>query len=174
MNKLFYIPALALSITCCTPKPVADDPALTDKEKQEALIQQNRDRLQRERARIDAYIDTCSHDFTRTGSGLYYSELDKSPDTNTIKRGDRVEFEYSIRTIEGTELASSEEKGNKNFRLLTDDEILGLHEGIAYMHPGDHYLFIIPSHLGYGIGGEDIAPMNATLLYKVKIVSINK
>ena len=64
-------------------------------------------------------------------------------------------------------------KNFNNFFSLKDDELVGIHEGVGLMHPQDEYLFIMPAHLAYGITNENGAPLNATLIYKVKIVSVN-
>lgn len=162
-------------VACCAPKETTQEqpPPMTQREVQEALIERNRAFLKQERENITAYVDSSEGKFIQTGSGLYYSVLQKGDETVTISEGDLVEYEYEISTLSGKFLKSSKESGNKKFKLLEDDELVGIHEGVGLMHPQDDYLFIMPAHLAYGITTENGAPLNATLVYKVKIVSVN-
>jgi FKBP-type peptidyl-prolyl cis-trans isomerase len=162
-------------VSCCAPKETTQEqqPPMTQHEVQEALIERNRAFLKQERENINAYVDSSESTFIQTGSGLYYSVLAKGDETISITEGDLVEYEYEISTLSGKFLKSSKESGNKKFKLLKDDELVGIHEGVGLMHPQDDYLFIMPAHLAYGITNENGAPLNATLLYKVKIVSVN-
>jgi FKBP-type peptidyl-prolyl cis-trans isomerase len=172
--RLTYILVLSALVVCCGSKNTSKKQELSKQEMEDALIERNRAFLKQEREQIEAFVDSSGHAFTQTGSGLYYSILNRSGDSTLITEGDEIEYEYDIATLQGKLLSSSALDGNKTFRLLKDDEIIGLHEGIALMHPNDEYLFIIPAHLAYGLGNENGAPLNATLLYKVKIVSVIK
>jgi len=161
-------------LACCSPKGTADEPTpMTRQEREDAMIERNREFLKNERLQINSFIDSTGADFQQTGSGLYYTIIKRSENNSALIEGDFVEFEYEIKTIAGNFLESSVKNGNKKFALLRDDEIVGLHEGISLMHLNDEFLFIIPAHLAYGLGSQNTAPLNATLLYNVKIVSIN-
>ncbi len=161
-------------LACCSPKGTAEQPTpMTRQEREDALIERNREFLKNERAQINSFIDSSGAEFKPTGSGLYYTIINRSEETNPIVEGDYIEFEYDMKTINGNFLESSTDSGNKKFALLRGDEIIGLHEGIALMHLNDEFLFIIPAHLAYGLGNQTSAPLNATLLYNVKIVSVN-
>ena len=174
ISAIFTLLGILSLLACCSPKGTADQTGpMTQQEREDALIERNREFLRYEREQINTFIDSSGLEFKQTGSGLYYSVLEKSSETKPIVEGDYVELEYSMETIGGTFLESSEENGNKKFTLLRDDEIVALHQGIALMHLNDEFLFIVPAHLGYGLGNQSSAPLNATLLYKVKIVSVN-
>ena len=175
LKMLLNIAGFICLISCCAPKetPQEQQPPMTKYEVQEALIERNRAFLKQERENINAYVDSSGSTFIQTGSGLYYSILQSGDASITITDGDLVEYEYEITTLTGKFLKSSKESGNKKFKLLKDDNLVGVHEGVGLMHPQDEYLFIMPAHLAYGITTENGAPLNATLLYKVKIVSVN-
>ena len=161
-------------LACCAPKQAKEEtPRMTQQEMDEALIARNRAMLKQERENIKIFIDSSGSIFDQTGSGLFYTIVNKSAETQAIAKGDLIEYEFEIKTLSGKFLESSMEAGNKSFRLFTDDELIGIHEGVALMHLYDEYLFIMPAHLAYGITNQNGAPLNATLLYKVKIVSIN-
>lgn len=174
--KMFLnIAGFVALISCCAPKETTQEqqPPMTQREVQEALIERNRAFLKQERENINAFVDSSGSTFVQTGSGLYYSILASGDESISITEGDLVEYEYEINTLSGKFLKSSKESGNKKFKLLKDDELVGIHEGVGLMHPQDEYLFIMPAHLAYGITNENGAPLNATLIYKVKIVSVN-
>ena len=174
VSAIFTLLGILSLLACCSPKGTVEQPKpMTYQEREDALIERNREFLRHEREQINLYVDSSGVEFTQTGSGLYYTVLERSSETKPIVEGDYVELAYEMKTIGGSILESSEKNGNKKFALLRDDEIIGLHEGIALMHLNDEFLFIVPAHLAYGLGNQTSAPLNATLLYKVKIVSVN-
>ena len=177
MRNLIYIVVLiipALFITCCAPKSAVEPEPLNQKEMQDLLITQNKEKLKAERVLIQAYVDSSDYEFEKTGSGLLYSPIFISEYKEVIKEGDLLRLEYTLKTIKGTPLETSKKDGIKEVRFLRDNEILGLHEGLAFMHLEDEYVFVIPAHLGFGLGGDLNIPSSATLIYKVKLISINK
>jgi len=50
-----------------------------------------------------------------------------------------------------------------------------LEEGLLLLHQGDKAKFIIPSHLAYGLlGDQKQIPPGATLVYDVELIQLNK
>ena len=48
-----------------------------------------------------------------------------------------------------------------------------MHEGVKYMHVGDKAVIILPSHLAYGlVGDEHKIPPHASLLYELELLSV--
>ena len=62
------------------------------------------------------------------------------------------------------------------YRMEQQDIISGLREGFKLMSEGDVTTFIFPSHLCFGLRGDEQKKINpnTTLIYKVKIHSISK
>ena len=57
------------------------------------------------------------------------------------------------------------------FTVGKGEVISGLEEGILLLHIGDKAKFIIPSHLAYGLLGDDNEiPTKATLIYDIEVV----
>lgn len=162
-----------MSFSCSQSNPEKQQKTMTREEYEEMTIKKNREKLELERMAIKHYIDTSSYMFSSTGSGLHYTVLSRSEERVSIQEGDLLVLDYEIRDLANRLLESSSESGKKKLRYLRDDDLQGLHEGLAYMHLNDEYLFIIPAHLGYGLAGSTTVPSNSILLYKVKIVSIN-
>jgi len=49
----------------------------------------------------------------------------------------------------------------------------GLHEGVKLMHVGEKATMILPSHLAYGlIGDEKRIPPRASVLYELELLSV--
>ena len=134
------------------------------------LIQQNRDFLKQERARIDAFIKSNEFDMKRTGSGMYYMVISAPESTSepTFSEGDEIEYEFKISLLDGTPVANSTNSGNRTLRVGKDQVEIGLHEAFGLMQMGGKYLFIFPSHLAHGISSnEDNVPPRSTLIYEI-------
>jgi peptidylprolyl isomerase len=108
-----------------------------------------------------------------TPSGLKYVDLvvGKGPD---VKTGDHILVNYEGKLIDGTKFDSSYDRGQPfDLRLGVSEVIKGWTEGLAGMKAGGTRKLIIPPQLGYGNQGyPDVIPPNATLIFKVEVVSI--
>ena len=61
------------------------------------------------------------------------------------------------------------------FRVGNATVISGLEEGILLLRQGDRAKFIIPSHLAYGlIGDQNNVGSKTTLVYDIDLVKIHK
>jgi FKBP-type peptidyl-prolyl cis-trans isomerase FkpA len=137
------------------------------------LIEANRHVVKTEAQHIDDFLKRYKWDVTETGSGLRYWIYD---DVEGLKASINVvaTIEYSIKLITGDMVYSSEQDGLLSFLIGKGKVISGLEEGILLMDVGDKAKFIIPSHLAYGLVGDDNRiPGKATLIYDVKLLEIN-
>lgn len=138
-------------------------------------IQVQRDFLKKERASIEAYIKDRSLEVEKTGTGLYYHLNKDSISPVSIESEDRVVFHYDIFLMNGRLIYSSEENGAKSLIIDNEDAEIGLHECLKLMTVGDEGLFILPSHLAFGVAGDQIkVPPKTALVYEIKILEINK
>lgn len=138
-------------------------------------IQAQKDFLEREREAIDAYIKDRDLKVTRTGTGLYYEILVDSAFGEPAATGDVVDYEYDIYLMNGSLLYSSEEDGPRSLKIDKEDAELGVHESLKLLGVGDKGLFILPSHLAFGVGGDQYrVPPKTPLVYELKIIKINK
>lgn len=109
-----------------------------------------------------------------TGTGMYYS-IDNKGNKPLIEKGDKVEMEYSISLINGKEVYNSKNNGTKTLIVEQSDEPIGLHELLKMMSLGDKAKAIIPSHMAYGIlGDNDQIPPYATLIYRIEVINVYK
>ena len=80
-------------------------------------------------------------------------------------------MEFELRSIAGDVIYSSENDGVKSFVIGDGSVEAGLDEAVRHLHRGDLAKVIIPSHLGYGLHGDDRSiPEYATLVYVIKIL----
>jgi FKBP-type peptidyl-prolyl cis-trans isomerase len=109
---------------------------------------------------------------TTTASGLQYEVLSRGngakPDST-----DTVQVHYEGTLIDGTVFDSSYAR-NSPLEFPLDGVIAGWNEGVQLMNVGSTYRFVIPSDLAYGPGGAGTIPPNATLIFKVELISILK
>ncbi len=70
--------------------------------------------------------------------------------------------------------ASASHGGPFTFRLGVDSVIQGWQKGLVGMKEGGTRILIIPPHEGYGPDGYGSIPPNATLIFKVELVKVEK
>lgn len=142
------------------------------RELNESLIKANQLLLRNEEARIDSVIAIRQWPMKVTGSGLRYWIYEDKQGVQPAD-GNTVILNYTIQLLNGENLYTSVKDGPMTICLGKDAVITGLEEGIFLMQQGDKAKFIIPSHLGFGLAGDDKkVPKKATLIYDVHLVSV--
>jgi FKBP-type peptidyl-prolyl cis-trans isomerase FkpA len=116
---------------------------------------------------------------TTTASGLIFD--DKVAGTGAAaKAGDRVCVHYTGWLFYGGERGkkfdSSKDRGDPfGFPLGAGQVIKGWDEGVQGMRVGGTRVLTIPPGLGYGArGAGGVIPPNATLIFEVELLSIEK
>jgi peptidylprolyl isomerase len=107
-----------------------------------------------------------------TPSGLKYVDLVVGTGP-AVKTGDDLSVNYEGKLTNGTKFDSSYDR-NQPFDLVlgVSQVIPGWTEGLSTMRVGGIRKLIIPPQLGYGLEGSgDVIPPNATLIFKVEILS---
>ena len=169
---VFIILLLQSCSSCQTKEKVQQGPA-AGKQHEAKIIEANKHFLLKERKEIEQYIERQQLNMQKTGTGLYYaiehhSDMDHKPVT-----GDRVQIHYRCALLDGTLLYSSEEQGVKVFTVDKDYTERGLHEGIKLLNIGDKAKFILPSHLAFGVHGDQNKVASRTaIVYDVELITI--
>ena len=149
-------------------KPVQVD----DSQLKESLEKANRYLANDEEEDIRNYIARHQLDMVATGTGMRYQIIQKG-EGEQIRPGQTVVMEYMLRNIMGDVIYWSENDGVMTFDVGCGDVVSGLDEAVGYLHKGDVAKIIVPSHLGYGLlGDQKDIPGRATLIYVVKIIDV--
>lgn len=136
------------------------------------LANVNKQLVQVEDQQIRDFIKRYGWNMQETGTGLryliYYNGNGAKAETGKIAK-----INFDVKLITGDVCYSSKDDGVKELLIGKSNEISGLEEGILLMHVGDKAKFIIPSHLAFGLlGDEDKIPKRATLVYDVELIEI--
>jgi len=171
-RSLWYILFLMLFVASCgdkKPKPVA---VTQQSNLDESLEKANRYLVNEEEEEIQNYINRHHYQPVATGTGLRYQVLHHGQG-DTIAEGQLVTLEYELKNIMGDVIYNSENDGAKSFVVGHGDVETGLDEAVRHLRQGDIAVVIIPSHLGYGLHGDqkDI-PGCSTLIYMLKVVDV--
>lgn len=139
---------------------------------QESLINANKEAIKTEEKQINDFIERLRWKMLDTGTGLKYNIYEKGSGEPAVL-GKIAELEYSISLITGDVIYSSKDLGNKIFTIGEGGVESGLEEGILFLHEGDRAKFIIPSHLAFGLmGDQNKIPPKTTLIYDVKLIKV--
>ena len=116
-------------------------------------------------------------------SGLKYVDI-KLGAGSTPKPGDLLLLEYTLNLMDGTQIISSRDPGEKALGFTFDpagqpSELipLGLIEGISTLHKGGKRRLIVPPDLGFGdqpvFFPQGTVAANSTLVYEVELVKLS-
>ncbi len=89
--------------------------------------------------------------------------------------GQTVEVHYTGWLVDGTKFDSSHDRNQTfSFKLGAGQVIPGWDQGVAGMKVGGIRKLTIPPNLGYGErGAGGVIPPNATLIFKVELMSVS-
>jgi FKBP-type peptidyl-prolyl cis-trans isomerase FkpA len=154
-----------------TPPPMQDQQSKSYTS--EPLINANKKAVRLEDEQIRGYIECMDWKMKETGTGLRYMIYKQGKGEKAIN-GKIARIEFECKLISGELCYSSVKTGPKEFKIGSGGVESGLEEGILLMHKGDKAKFILPSHLAFGlIGDQDKIPGKATLVYDVHLLDIN-
>jgi FKBP-type peptidyl-prolyl cis-trans isomerase FkpA len=138
----------------------------------DSVVNYNRHISGDEQQLIDDFILRYRWNMKQTSTGLRFMIYHHGNGT-LAKEGMTVTLNYTIRLLNGNLCYSSEGEGPMEFRLGHSLAPRGLEEGILLMHSGDKAKLIVPSHLAFGLlGDQRKIPQRATLVYDIEIVKL--
>lgn len=141
-------------------------------ELKETLIEANKNVLLTEDQQIRNLISRYGWEMEETGTGLRYL-IYKKGNGPVARRGLQVKISYTVRLISGDVIYSSDQTGPKSFTIGSGGVESGLEEAILHMHQGDKAKLVIPSHLAFGLTGDnDQIPPKATLIYDIELIEL--
>jgi FKBP-type peptidyl-prolyl cis-trans isomerase FkpA len=159
---------LAGSVSGCSDKPavknVTGRPGKTD------MTELNRYFVQKDRERIQNYIERKALTMTESLTGLWYQIIYEGSG-KTFTDNDKIVMDYECSLLDGTICYTSEKLGKKEVMLGRSPMEPGLNEGLRLLRPGAEAVFIIPPFLAYGLVGDGkMIPSREVIVYKVNIL----
>lgn len=163
--------AFLLAISCGRKQEQA--PSLNQSEIQEKLIKANQSLVKEEALQIEEFIKRHQFDMMKTGTGLHY-QVYKFGNGAVPQDNDIVTVFYSCFMIDGTLLYQADSSKPATFMLGKAQQPRGLEEALMLMPEGSRARVVIPSHLAYGLTGDDNKIQGATpLYYELTLLKIN-
>jgi FKBP-type peptidyl-prolyl cis-trans isomerase FkpA len=130
----------------------------------------NRYFVQKDKERIQNYIERKNLIMTESPTGLWY-QIIKEGKGNYFTDNDKVILDFECSLLDGTKCYSSTKLGPKEVILGRSEMEPGLNEGLRILKPGAEAIFIIPPFLAYGlIGDGKMIPPRAIIVYNVNIL----
>lgn len=177
--NLLFLFIISLLFACGdSHKSTTRQPNIQSKEFQDKLVEANKMYVKRESDEIDQYVAHRKWNMITTGTGLRYMITKKGTGETATVNPDYDKFakvNYRISLLDGTQCYSSDSTGPKEFFIGQDNVEAGLHEGIQYLHEGDHAIFILPSHLAHGLmGDQGKIPPKASVIYEIEFLQLRK
>lgn len=172
-NSLRLLPILLLLLSSCQHQEKTDNQEVSRKEITNAMLNANRDFVTEEEQQIIDLLKRYKWNMTRTETGLRYMVFQKGTGTK-VHLGDDIQLKYSCKLITGDEIYNSDSDGLMQFKVGKGGAVSGIHEAILFMNRGDKAKIIVPSHLGYGlIGDNNRVPIRSTLIYEIEILDLS-
>ncbi len=136
---------------------------------EKSLIKANRYLVVQEQHDIDNYVSRHHWKMKTTGTGLRYM-IYKHGNGPRATKGKIAVIDYTIYLITGDKVYSSDQDGPKVFEIGHGGIESGLEEGILLLKVGDKAKFVLPSHLAYGLlGDEKKIPPRMPIVYDVEL-----
>jgi FKBP-type peptidyl-prolyl cis-trans isomerase len=162
---------IALLVSSCGNTPKVDKTVQPEQFKKD-LENVNGTLVKKENEDIEDYIARHEWKMKTTGTGLRYNIYFNGKGERP-KENDKVIIRFAVNLINGVECYNSNKDGLKLIELGKAEVESGLEEGILLMKTGDKAKLILPSHLAFGLlGDENKIPKRATLIYDVELVEI--
>ena len=139
----------------------------------DSLLNYNKAVVKTEDQEIEDLIQRYGWKMVKSPTGLRYMIYKHGSGERAVK-GKKVTIRFEVRLINGNLCYSSAEKGPKEFIVGQGAVEVGMEEGILLMRFGDRAKFIVPSHLAFGLlGDQDKIPPKSTLIYDIELIKLN-
>jgi FKBP-type peptidyl-prolyl cis-trans isomerase len=138
----------------------------------ESLINANKEVVRTESEQIEDFISRHNWKMTETATGMRFMIYEKGQGP-AGQAGRKAKLDYALTYLTGDTVYTSATDGPMQFVIGQGQVISGLEEAILLLHVGDRAKIIIPSHLAFGlIGDQNKIRHKASLVYDVEFVSM--
>ena len=138
----------------------------------DSIVTYNQEIVKNEDQSIFDFVSRYHWNMQKSSTGLRYLiyHKGKGPRAET---GKVAVFNYSITLLNGDSCYSSKNERPREMSLGRSITERGLEEGLLLMNVGDRAKFIVPSHLAFGLlGDQKMIPPQATLVYDVELINL--
>jgi FKBP-type peptidyl-prolyl cis-trans isomerase FkpA len=138
----------------------------------EPLILANQEAARIENEQIEDFISRHHWNMETTATGIRYMIMKQGIGAKAGE-GKTVKLSYTLSLLNGDTVYSALIDGPIVFQVGKGQVITGLEEAILLLKVGDRAKFIIPSHLAYGlIGDQKKIRQKASLVYDIEFISM--
>jgi FKBP-type peptidyl-prolyl cis-trans isomerase FkpA len=170
--RILFIVLLSISFACSQGSRKNEGNRQPGKKEMEEL---NKYFVQKDRERIENYIERKSLTMKETSSGLWYQILSEG-EGSFYSDNSRIVFEYQCSLLDGQVCYSSDQSGPKEIILGRSVIEAGLDQGLRLLKPGSRAILILPPFLAYGLKGDGKKiPSKAIIVYNISTLRpVNK
>lgn len=169
INTCFLMIA-AMTMFACVRQSESNVETMDDNHLKESLIEANKHIVKTEDQHISDFIERYGWEMEETGTGLRFAIIENGNGAEA-RLGKVAILDYRMRLITGDLIYSSEKSGYKEFEIGRGGVEAGLEEAVLKLRVGDRARVILPSHLAWGlVGDEDKIPPKSTLVYELKVI----
>jgi gliding motility-associated peptidyl-prolyl isomerase len=120
-------------------------------------IERNKKLVASEEDRIQAVIKkNAGIEFLASKKGYWYHFSKRNmQDTLTPKKGDVAFYDYEVKDLKGNIIYPKEETQPQTYYVDKQNIMMGLRDGIKLMRKKETFVFLFPSHMGYGYHGDN-------------------
>lgn len=175
MSRFLILLAVLLLVSCQEQQRYSQRQLVqgqSDKQLKESLEKANRYLVNDEEEEIDNYVRRHQLEMVKTGTGLRY-QIVETGKRKPVQPGKTVTLDYVLFDLAGDVVYNSETDGPMRFVVSRSEVPSGLDEAVRLLHEGDRAWAIVPSHLGYGLlGDQKSVSSKATLIYLLSVKSV--
>lgn len=167
MKRILLIFACCVCVACHNDPPIVGGPQKQGYDLKEHLINANKTIAQAEETSINEYVERRGWTMQRLNEGarvwVYQQGSGKQ-----IEPEDSVHLRYDIEAINGKKIYQGVED---NYVAGRKQQLIGLDQAVMHLNRGSRAKIILPSNLGYGIGGDgDRITQSAILVFDVEVL----
>ena len=138
----------------------------------EPLIKANKEAMMEENDQIDDFVRRHQWKMETTSTGLRIMNI-KTGIGPVAQTGMTVKLSYSLTLLTGDTVYTASKDGPLVFEVGKGQVISGLEEAILLLRVGDRVKIIIPSHLAFGLIGDQKKILHkASLVYDIEFISM--